>query len=278
LPAAKVRREECLGQPERRLKMVIGNCTYSVRDYLRAGDMDLLEFAAFNAELGIHALEYNDAFFESWDDDYLAAVRKSAQDAGCYVQCLTCGGNFASDDEAVRRQSVDTIREHLHNAAALGAPVIRANIGGTGDEQRDLTVGVERVIEGFNELLPTARELDIKITIENHGGVSKWANPILKVVLGTDPDYVGACPDFGNFKPIEVRYRELAKVIPFAHHFHAKTHEFTPEGEDAEYSMQRVLQLIVASGNESVLSIEFEGSGDQKVGVVKTRDLMLRYL
>jgi len=258
--------------------MIIGNCTYSVRNYLREGEMDLLEFPAFNADLDINALEYNDMFFESWDDDYLAAVKKSAADAGCYIQCLTCGGNFASDDEDEREESVETIRERLHNAAALGAPVIRANIGGTGDEERDETVGVERVIEGFNELLPTARELEIKITIENHGGVSKWANPILKVVLGTDPDYIGTCPDFGNFKPIEFRYIELAKVIPFAHHLHAKTHEFTEDGEDDEYSMERVLQLVTASGNESVLSIEFEGSEDQKVGVRKTRDLMLRYL
>ncbi len=258
--------------------MVIGNCTYSVRNYLREGEMDLMDFPAFNADLGIEALEYNDMFFESWDDDYLAAIKKSAEDAGCYVQCLTCGGNFASDDEAVRRESVDTIRQRLHDAAALGAPVIRANIGATGDEERDATVGVERVIEGFNELLPTARELDIKITIENHGGVSKWANPILKVVLGTDPEYIGTCPDFGNFKPMEFRYIELAKVIPFAYHFHAKTHEFTEDGEDAEYSMERVLQLITASGNESVLSIEFEGPEDQKVGVRKTRDLLLRYL
>ena len=259
--------------------MIIGNCTYSVRDYLRGGEMDLLEFPAFNAGLGIKALEYNDMFFERWDSEYLAEVKQSAADVGCYIQCLTCGGNFASDDEAVRAESVATIRQRLHDAAALGAPVIRANIGGTGDEGRDATQGVARVIEGFNELLPTARELDIKITIENHGGVSKWANPILMVVLGTDPDYIGSCPDFGNFKPIERKYLELAKVIPFAHHTHAKTHEFTADGEDDEYSMARVLSLYQAAGmDDAVLSIEFEGSGDQKVGVEKTRDLIARCL
>ncbi|MGC9316988.1 MAG: sugar phosphate isomerase/epimerase family protein [Armatimonadota bacterium] len=257
--------------------MVIGNCTYSVRDYLRGGEMDLLEFAAFNAELGIEALEYNDMFFETWDEDYLEQVRQSAEDAGCYIQCLTCGGNFASDNADERAETVATIRQRLHQARLLGAPVIRANIGGTGDEERDATVGVERVIDGFTELLPTARDLDVKITIENHGGVSKWANPILRIVLGTDPDYVGTCPDFGNF-PIEQRYMELAKVIPFSHHMHAKTHEFDEDGEDAEYSMERVLAICKACGTESVLSIEFEGSMDQKEGVRMTRDLLQRYL
>ena len=102
--------------------MIIGNCTYSVRNYLREGEMDLLDFPAFNADLDINALEYNDMFFESWDDDFLAEVKKSAADAGCYIQCLTCGGNFASDDEDEREESVETIRERLHNAATLGRP------------------------------------------------------------------------------------------------------------------------------------------------------------
>lgn len=258
--------------------MIIGNCTYSVRNYLRSGEMDLLEFPAYNAEIGITALEYNDMFFEDFSDETLAAVRNSAEDAGCSIVCLTCGGNLASDDADANAAQVETFRQQLRHANALGANAVRFNIGSTGDEERDLTVGVERVIDGFNQLLPTARELDVKITIENHGGVSKWANPILKVILGTDPDWVGSCPDFGNFKPIERRYIELAKVIPFAYHSHAKTHEFDENGEDAEYSMGRVIELYRAAGVDGVLSIEFEGSIDQKEGVIKTRDLLQRYL
>jgi hypothetical protein len=43
--------------------------------------------------------------------------------------------------------------------------------------------------------------------------------------------------------------------------------------------MQRVLALYQAAGlDDTVLSIEFEGSGDQKVGVERTRDLLQRYL
>ncbi|MGM0494209.1 MAG: sugar phosphate isomerase/epimerase family protein [Armatimonadota bacterium] len=258
--------------------MIIGNCTYSVRDYLRSGDMDLLDFAEYNAEIGITALEYNDMFFEDFSNETLAAVRKSAEAAGCEIVCLTCGGNLASDDAEANAEQVETFKERLQNAHDLGAGAVRFNIGSTGDEERDLTVGVERVIDGFNQLLPMARELDVKITIENHGGVSKWANPILQIILGTDPEYIGSCPDFGNFKPMEYRYIELAKVIPFAHHSHAKTHEFDENGEDAEYSMERVLQLYKAAGVDGVLSIEFEGPIDQKEGVIKTRDLIQKYL
>lgn len=257
--------------------MVIGNCTYSVRDYLRSGEMDLLDFAAFCAGLDLRALEYNDMFFPRWDDDYLDDVVISAADAGCTIQCLTCGGNLASDDAAANREQIELFRVRLEQAAALGAPVVRLNVGSTGDEQRDLTEGVNRVIDGFNALLPTARELDVRMTIENHGGVSKYANPILEIVLSTDPEWVGTCPDFGNFKGDDM-YLQLAKVIPFSYHLHAKFHEFDENGEDTGYSVERVLDLCKASGVDSVLSIEFEGSGDQKEGVRKSRDLLLRYL
>lgn len=257
--------------------MVIGNATYSVRDYLRSGEMDLLDFPKFCAGLDLRALEYNDMFFPRWDDDYLDAVVRSAADAGCTIQCLTCGGNLASDDAAANREQVELFRVRLEQAAALGAPVVRFNIGTTGDEQRDLTVGVERVIEGFIALLPTARELGVRMTIENHGGVSKYANSILRIVLGTDPEWVGTCPDFGNFHGDDM-YLQLAKVIPFAYHLHAKFHEFDENGEDTGYSVERVLALCKASGVDAVLSIEFEGSGDQKEGVRRSRDLLLRYL
>ncbi len=257
--------------------MIIGNCTYSVRDYLRSGEMSLLDFPEFCAGLDIRSLEYNDMFFERWDNAYLADIVRSAEDAGCTIQCLTCGGNLASDDAAANREQVELFRTRLEQAAALGAPVVRFNIGSTGDEERDLTVGVERVIEGFNALLPAAREHNVKITIENHGGVSRFADPILRIVLGTDPEWVGTCPDFGNFHGDDM-YLQLAKVIPFSYHMHAKFHEFDEHGEDTGYSIERVLNICKACGTQSVLSIEFEGSGDQKEGVRKSRDLLLRYL
>jgi len=54
--------------------------------------------------------------------------------------------------------------------------------------------------------------------------------------------------------------------------------EVAHRNHEAGQCRRALEQLVAASGNESVLAIEFEGSEDQKVGVVKTRDLMQRYL
>ena len=257
--------------------MVIGNAAYSVRDYFKEGRVTLLTFPEMMAEIGIKAFEYNDIFFESFEDSYLKQVKEAAEKAGGEIVCVTCGSNFCSGDAEERKKQVETIRQRIRDAQALGAGVIRANLGGTGDEEKDGTVGVQMVIDAFNDLLPTAQECGVKITIENHGGVSKTADNILKVVLGTDPEWVGTCPDLGNF-PIEVRYRELGKVFPYAYHVHLKTHEFNPDGEESETDVGRVIRMLKDVDNTAVLSIEFEGSGDQMEGTKKTKALMEKYL
>ena len=257
--------------------MIIGNSSYSIRDYIKSDEIPLEKFAGFCADIGIKALEYNDMFMESWDDDYLAKVKKSAADAGCSIACLCCGGNFCSDAEAERKAQVELISERIGAAQKLGAPCMRINVGKTDSEEKDATVGVDRVIEAFNALLPAAKEANVKMTIENHGGVSKKADYIVKIILNTDPEWVGSCPDFGNFHGDD-RYRELAKVFPFAHHIHAKTHEFDENGEDTDKDYGRIMRMLKDMDNEAVLSIEFEGKGDQIEGVKKSKALIERYL
>jgi len=153
--------------------------------------------------------------------------------------------------------------------------VVRMNVGGTGDAERDATFGVERVAAAFNRMLPLAKELNIKITIENHGGVSATADNILGIIKLTDRNWVGSCLDFGNF-PDEVRYESCRRLAPYAYHTHCKGHSFDAAGE-AEFEWGRILAYLREAKYNRALSIEWEGGGDPIVGVEKSRDLIRRY-
>ncbi len=249
--------------------------SYSLRELIGSGQLTLLTFPAFVKNLGITGVTLNDMFFESWDKDYLDRLKQAVADAGCVVTGMIIEGNLATGDEGARRAQIEEDLRKLRAAAYLGAPVVRINIGGTDDEQQDPTVGVERVVAAFREMLPVAKELGVKITIENHGGVSKKADWILRVIKGTDPKWVGSCLDFGNW-PDEVRYEECRKLAPYAYHVHAKAHAFDESGE-AEYDFGRILATLRAAGCKAALSIEWEGGGDPVVGVEKSRDLLLKY-
>jgi len=259
-----------------RPKVFLACETYSLRDYIAQGKYDFISVMKLMKELGIKGIALNDIWMKSYDKPYLDQIKQAAKENGVIIVALICGGNLAADDEAARKKQIEEDAMMMRAAAYLGARIVRLNIGGTGDPARDGTVGVERAIAAFNELLPLARELKLKLTIENHGGASSKAGYILRIIQGTDPKYVGACLDFKNW-PQEVVYEENAKLARYSYHVHAKAHSFTPEGEETVVDYARLLKMLKDAKYKGAISIEFEGPGDQIEGVKKTRDLILKY-
>ena len=266
------------GYARRAKKVPILSCdTYSLRDYFGAGKLDYLTVPKVLKDMGIGGITYNTIWMKSYDDAYLDTIKKACADAGMKITGFIIEGNIATLDDAARdKQIADDIMK-LKAAAYLGAPIVRINLGGTGKgEAEDDTVGAQHCIDAFNQMLPLAKKLNVKITIENHGGVSKKADTILKVIKGTDPKWVGSCLDFGNW-PSELRNSESATLASYAYHVHAKCHEFTPDGEAVDMDYKYLLGLLRKAKYTGAVSIEFEGSGDQIEGVKKTKALILKY-
>lgn len=253
--------------------------TYSLRDLYRSRKLTLEDTPALLRELKIKGITFNDMFFGDRlsDKAYLDMLKKAVKDNGRIVTGFIIEGNLATADEDARRRQIELNKEKMKAAAYLGAPVCRINIGGTGGgPEQDATVGVERVISAFKELLPLAKQLNLKITIENHGGVSAKADNTLKIIKGTDPNWVGSCLDFGNW-PADIRYEECQKLAPYAYHVHAKAYSFDDRGEETRMDYGRLLGMLKAAKYKWAVSIEFEGRGDPIEGVKKTRDLILKH-
>lgn len=250
--------------------------TYSLRDYFGSGKLDYLTVPKALADMGIKGITYNDIWMKSYDTAYIDSIKKACADAGVTITGFIAEGNMATIDEAAWVKQIEENKKKLKAAAYLGAKAIRFNLGGLGDEAKDDTTGADNCIRGFKQLLPLAKQLNVKMTIENHGGVSKKADTILKVIKGSDAAWVGSCLDFGNW-PDDLRYTESAKLAPYAYHVHAKTHSFNDQGEDVNKDYGRLLQMLKDTNYHYAVSIEYEGPEDQMVGVKKTRDLILRH-
>ena len=257
--------------------MPILSCdTYSLRDYFGDGRLDYLSVPQKLKQMGINGVTYNSIWMKSYDTEYLDSIKKACSEAGIVITGFIIEGNIATlDDEARNKQIAEDIMQ-LKAAAYLGAPVVRINLGGLGSEELDDTVGVERCIDAYNQMLPIAKQLNVKITIENHGGVSLKADTILKVIKGTDPEWVGSCLDFGNWSN-ELRNSESAKLVSYAYHVHAKARHFLPNGEDRDVDFGYLLGLLKQNGYQGAVSIEYEGDEDQQLGVEKSVELILRY-
>jgi sugar phosphate isomerase/epimerase len=250
--------------------------TYSFRDLIRAGKLDMITVPEFYKEQGIKGISYNDMFFKSLDDAFLDQVVAAVKKADRVVTCYVIEGNLASADEARRKAQIEADKQRLRAAHKLGAPVVRINVGTAGTPEQNDSVGFKRVVAAFNELLPLARELNVRISIENHGGVSRNADNIVRIIKATDPKWVGALVDFGNF-PDAVRYEEIAKVAPYAFVTHVKINEFDESGEAKSYDFPKALDILKRQNYRGPISIEYEGRGDPVEGVQKSRALILKY-
>jgi len=255
--------------------------TYSIRNVMSKepaeGKYDHIGVMKLMKELGMKGVTLNDIWLKSATDTaYLDQIKKAAKDSGIIIAGLICEGNLSTtDDEAWNRQ-IEVDAEKMRAAAYLGAPLVRLNLGGLGDQAKDDTIGTERCIAAFKKLLPLAKELNVKMTIENHGGPSKKADNIIRIIKETDPKWVGSCLDFKNW-PQDLILEENAKLAPYAYHVHAKAHTFGEDGEETVVPFGKVLQMLKDARYRGAVSIEFEGGGDQIEGVKKTRDLILKY-
>lgn len=250
--------------------------TYSLRTHLNEGKIDFVSIMDLMKQLGIKGIALNDIWMKSYDEEYLQKIKQSAKKNGITIVALICEGNLVTADEDARKRQIEENARKMRAAAYLGARVIRFNLGSTGKPGEDATIGVDRAIEAFNELLPLAKKLNVKMTIENHGGVSGTADNIIRIIKSTDPKYVGACLDFKNW-PAELMYKENARLAPYAYHTHAKSLEFDPHGEETTIDYGRILKMLKDTKYKGAISIEYEGSGDEIEGIKKTRDLILKY-
>ncbi len=267
--------------------------TYSLRELFKPQKPDpkkpwvgkypqltIYTFPAFMKELGIKGVAINEGYLGSLEESNLDKIKAACKASDRVITALVTGGPMALADKAKRLEGLKDVEKKMRVAKYLGAPVVRINLGGPGKGFSD-EVGVANCIDSFKRLLPLAKKLDLKMTIENHGGVSRTSQYILAIIKGSDPQWVGSCLDFMNwpYSPdqIHVLYESCEALAPYAYHTHAKCLTFKANGEEATVDYARLLGYLKAAKYKGAISMEFEGPGDPVVGVTKSRDLIIKH-
>jgi sugar phosphate isomerase/epimerase len=181
-------------------------------------------------------------------------------------------GNIAQRDLRRRTHDLAVVRLWLDAAAYLGSPLARVNTG-----YHAPPFDLDLVSDAYRTLVEHTRPLGLTLLIENHGGLSADPEHVVQIIEGVGPEWLGTCPDFGNFAP-EIRYAGLARLAPYARLVHAKSYAFDARGEDTRIDFGRCLAILRDAGYDGYLSIEYEGDGDQFDGVRQTIELVRRYV
>lgn len=254
--------------------MQIAVSTWSLRSHVNR-DFQLSGFGSFVMEnFGVQAVELCQTHFQRQDAWYLEEIVKDlSRSESRVVNMPIDSGDVSHSDPKRRAHDIEVVKGWMKAAAYLGCPSVRVNTGSAGHTPGTERSGMEAVIKVFKELAEFAKVLGLRVVIENHGGISKDPATIIEIIQATGADNLRACPDFGNFDP-DVRYDGIKMLAPYAQLAHAKTLDFDEDGNMPHFDFGRCLQIMKDSGFDGVLSVEFEGQGDQKDGTRRTVELI----
>lgn len=196
-------------------------------------------------------------------------------------------GDLATSDAEERKSAVENHFKWVDAAAGLGCHSIRVNLSGSNDPAE----WVPNAVDGLTQLATYAKDKNINIIVENHGGLSSNAALLAEVMSKVNMDNCGTLPDFGNFcirrnDPSDYSkgcaemydiYKGVEELMPFAKAVSAKSHNFDEAGNETEIDYGKMLQIVKDAGYTGFIGVEYEGNElGEEDGIIATRDLILR--
>ncbi|MHB0938553.1 MAG: sugar phosphate isomerase/epimerase family protein [Armatimonadota bacterium] len=235
--------------------------------------LPLAHFPAWCGSRGIPAIEIDEEHLTSREPDYLTMLLRACGNANVTVAALALYNDFTVPDADEHFRQVEHVRRMLHEVAKpLNAKMVRVFLG-----MSDLTAaGEERALETFRSLLPDLEATGIMLAVENHARVQTPPDRMAAVIAGAHSPLVGACVDLGSL-PLDRHDIYLQHLGPLARYVHARTAAFDLDGEELHIDFKRAFAYLTEFGFDGVISIIYEGIGDQYQGVLNTMALIEKH-
>jgi L-ribulose-5-phosphate 3-epimerase len=216
---------------------------------------------------------------------YLHKLKRHAFRNAIDLVCLSIHQNFVQPDPAELQQQIAHTHKCIEIAYELGVPCIRLNSGrwNTIKDFDELMKarGIEPVLPGHTEdegfkwctdaiekCLPKAAQCGVVLALENHWGLSRTPEGLLRLVNSISSPWFGALIDTGNF--LEDPYDKLKQVAPKTVYVQAKTYYGSGEWYTLDLDYKRIARILSEAGYTGYVSLEFEGKEDPDIAVPKS--------
>ncbi len=178
--------------------MRLGVDSYS----LRWQGWDAFRMLEYAAQIGLDNVHFSErSNLASLDREYLLSLKSRADALGLQIEVGM--GSFDRHSSAFRAadgSGEEQLGAMLQAAAVVESPVVRCFLGTQTDRLGPLPIEqhIEECVRTLRAVAPMARDLGVKIAVENHGGVDLLARELKGLVRAAGADYVGVCLDTGN--------------------------------------------------------------------------------
>jgi L-ribulose-5-phosphate 3-epimerase len=265
--------------------------TYSFWRYRKDSQVPIETCIDHAAAMGFDAVEILEIQMTHKEDSYLQSLKHRAFANGLSLCGLSSHQGFVSPDAAVRKQNVDKTLASIELCYKLGVPVMRVNTGrwGTTKNFDDLMKnrGIEPPLEGYTDedgfpwvidclhkCLPAAEKAGVVLALENHWGLGRTPEGLLRIVNAVNSPWLQILMDTGNF--LEDPYDRLDQIAPRTAYVQAKTYYGGGTWYTLDLDYDRIGALLRKHHYRSFISLEFEGKEDPMTAVPKSLALLRR--
>jgi len=280
------------GKPARLRPIRLGVSTYSFWQF-REQRVEIEDCIEQAARLGFDGVEILQVQMKEESNGYLQQLKRQAFSLGLDLMGFSTHQGFVSPDKAVRKQNIDKTLHSIELAYRLGIPTMRVNTGrwGTTKSFDELMAnkGIEPRLEGYTDeqgftwvidalerCLAKAEECGVVLGLENHWGLGRDAEGVLRIVHEIDSPWLRVTADTGNF--LERQYEQFEQIAPLACLVQAKTYYGGGKWYTLDIDYQKIGAILKKNRYQGYVSLEFEGQEDPATAVPKSLELLRKSL
>ena len=263
--------------------------TYSFWRFLDDSKLSIDQCIDEAARMGFDGVEILHMQMESDAPAYLQRLKQRAFVNGLDLCGFSTHQGFVSPDEEDRRRNIDHTIRCIEIAYALGIPTIRVNTGrwGTIKDFDELMArrGIEPELEGYTDedafvwvtdslerCIPTAERCGVTMGLENHWGLGRTAEGVLRIIEAVDSPWLQATMDTGNF--LEDPYDRLELMAPRTVIVQAKTYYGGGIWYTLELDYPRIAEMLRRHNFRGYVSLEYEGKEDWRTAIPRSLEVL----
>lgn len=237
------------------------------------------------AAMGFDGIELLLVQMASEENNYLQALKQQAFHAGLDLMGFSTHQGFVYPDPEKRQEEIDKTIHQIELAYKLGIPTMRLNTGrwGTSANFDELMAnkGIEPVLEGYTDAegfkwvidaietcIPTAEKCGVVLGLENHWGLGRTAEGVLRIVDAIDSPWLKVTMDTGNF--FDDRHRQLEMLAPHTALVQAKTYYGGGKWYELDIDNKAIGEMLRSHDYKGYISLEFEGMEDADTAIPKS--------
>jgi sugar phosphate isomerase/epimerase len=279
-------RKDALSLPRRNR---IAVSTYSFWQFNNRNLRSIEKCIDLAAEMGFDGVELLHVQMENEENSYLQKLKRQAFTLGLDLCGFSTHQGFLSPKKEVRQKNIDHTIHCIELSYQLGIPTMRVNTGtwGTSKNFDDLMAhrGIEPPVEGYNDedgfkwvieslekCLPAAERCGVLLGLENHWGLGRTPEGVLRIVQAINSPWLEATLDTGNF--LEDPYDRLEMMASRAILVQAKTYYGGGLWYTLDLDYERIAKLLKKHNYRGYVSLEFEGKENPLTGIPKSLALL----